>query len=163
MAQNSVPNQPLRVLAEPNMSAVYKNLGVEFAYPENWQITEEHASGWPRGVSLQTPEGGFWLLQVHAAANPRELAAEVLNAMRQEYEELEAEPVTELIGDTETIGFDMNFYCLDRLVSARTRSLQLGKVTLLMLFQAENREFERLEPVAEAMLVSLLRNRRVES
>ena len=111
------------------MSAVYKNLGVEFAYPENWQITEEHASGWPRGVSLQTPEGGFWLLQVHAAANPRELAAEVLNAMRQEYEELEAEPVTELIGDTETIGFDMNFYCLDRLVSARTRSMAKPSVS----------------------------------
>ena len=155
-----VPTPP----AEPNMSAVYKNLGVEFAYPENWQITDEQAQDWPRGVSLETPNGGFWWLQLHPPTNPRDLAAEVLNTMRLEYAELEAEPVTELIGETEVVGFDMHFYCLDLLVTAQARSLQLGKFTLLILSQAEDREFERLEPVFHAMLVSLLRNQaRAES
>ena len=146
------------------MSAVYKNLGVEFAYPENWKITDEQASEWPRGVSLETPNGGFWWLQIHPATNPRDLAAEVLNTMRLEYAELEAEPVTEMIGDADVVGFDMHFYCLDLLVTAQARSLQLGKVTLLILSQAEDREFERLAPVFQAMLVSLLRNQaRAES
>ena len=122
-------------------------LSVEFAYPENWQITDEQASDWPRGVSLETPNGGFWWLQLHPPTNPRDLAAEVLNTMRLEYAELEAEPVTELIGETEVVGFDMHFYCLDLLVTAQARSLQLGQVTLLILSQAEDREFERLEPV----------------
>lgn len=142
------------------MSTVYQNLGVRFDFPENWQISEEHASGWPRSVTIQPPGTGFWLLQVHEAAEPRELTQHVLQTMRAEYPELEADSFLEMIEATEVVGFDLNFYCLDLLIGAQTRSLRLGPLTLLILCQAEDREFDKLEPVFRAMLISLLRHAR---
>ena len=44
------------------MPAVYDNLGVRFLYPENWSIIDEDDEGWPRTVTVQSKETGFWTL-----------------------------------------------------------------------------------------------------
>ena len=140
------------------MPACYKNLGVAFDYPENWIVREEETVAWPRQVSLQSSDTSFWMLQIHHQENPRELAALSLKTMKDEYEELEAEPVTERIEDVEVVGFDMDFYCLDFLIVAKTRSMELGNLSLLVMYQGEDRDFGRLEPVFHAITVSLLRH-----
>lgn len=146
------------------MPHVYKNFGIEFSYPENWTVTEEEVQDWPRLVSLESPENAIWALHIHQHSEPRALAEETLKTMREEYESLECEPTTDLIEDVEVVGFDMNFYCLDFLVAARTRSFDLGNLTLLLLYQAEDRDFERLDPVFYAIMLSLLRgHRRLQS
>ena len=55
----------------------------------------------------------------------------------------------------EAVGYDMDFCCLDFIITSRTRSFRLGNWTLLMLCQAENREFEQLEDVFHAITLSL--------
>jgi hypothetical protein len=140
------------------MTATYRNFGIEFLYPENWSVTDEQASGWPRCVVLQSPEGSIFVLQAHPSTPPLELANEVLKTMREEYPSLEAEPAIEQIEDVDLIGYDLNFYCLDLVVSARVRAAPVGECTYVWFFQGESRDFDRSAPVCLAIETGLLRN-----
>jgi hypothetical protein len=142
------------------MAAIYDRLGIHFLYPENWTLSEDQLDPRFPSVTLSTPGGGFWLLQAHAtSADPDALLAEVVGAMQQEYESLETEEVTERVGQFDAAGRDMNFYCLDLIVSARARCFRAGKRVLLVLYQAEQREFDELEPVFRAITLSLVKGK----
>ena len=139
------------------MSGTYDKAGVRFLYPETWEVTDELSGELTRVISVQSPEGGFWALHVYPeSVEPADLTAEVLQTLRQEYDSLEAEPVTEKIGPAEALGQDLEFYCLDLVVSARIRAFRQGERTYLVLAQAESREFDKLGDVFRAMTVSLL-------
>jgi len=140
------------------MTATYRNFGVEFLYPENWSVTEEQTSGWPRSVALQSPDGSFFVLQAHPSTPPLELANEVLKTMKEEYAALEAEPAIEQVEDIDLIGYDLNFYYLDLLISARVRSVPIGECTYVWFFQGESRDFDQMTPVFLAIETGLLRN-----
>ena len=134
------------------MPSIYNNLGVAFDYPDNWQLVEEEIEAWPRVVSVQTTENAFWMLQIHATGKPRDLAAEALKVMQQEYENIESEVVTEMVEETEFIGFDLQFLLYRIfLIAARIRSFILGDHTLLLLYQGEDREFDKMNTVFHAM------------
>jgi hypothetical protein len=138
------------------MTAVYQRDPLHFLYPENWSVVEESWDQWPREVSVQSPGGAFWSVHVYPATDPRPLTQEVLNAMKQEYEQLESSVLAEDYGDRQVTGFEMHFYCLDFLVRARTLGIRRGDVTYLLVFQAEDRDFDQLEPVFRAMTLSLV-------
>lgn len=140
------------------MPATYRNFGVEFLYPENWSVTDEQASGWPRGVALQSPAGSFFVLQAHPSTPPLELANEVLKTMKEEYASLEAEPALEQIEGLDLVGYDLDFYYVDLLVSARVRAVPVGECTYVWFFQGESREFDQLSPVFLAIETGLLRS-----
>lgn len=139
------------------MPHTYNKLGVRFLYPDNWQVTDEQSSESPFSVGLQSPQGGLWVLQVHAEGDPLELASEALKVMREEYAELEADSIVEQVEDHDIVGFDMRFYYLDFVVMARVVSLRRGPQTFVILSQAEDRDFDQLNPIFQAMLVSLIR------
>lgn len=139
------------------MPATYERFGVKFLYPDNWKVTEEQLDDWPRSVSVQSPEGSYWQLHVYPTRKtPVKLADEVLAAMQQVYDGLEAEPVRESWGETAAVGHDMNFFCLDLMVTARVRGFYRGKHTCVLFCQAESRDFDRHELVFSAMTQSLL-------
>ena len=46
------------------MPAIYENHGLHFAYPENWQLMEPEQDPGLVDVTLQTPNGGFWSVQL---------------------------------------------------------------------------------------------------
>lgn len=140
------------------MSATYENFGVSFLYPENWQLADESADeAGPQTVSVYSPTGAFWSLHVYQAADPQELADQVKLTMEGEYEGLESHEAEEEIGEATLIGYDMDFYCLDFVISAQVRSLRVGSRTYVLFCQAETRDFERLLPVFQAMAYSLLK------
>jgi len=99
----------------------------------------------------------MWLLQVHAGGEPLDLAAEVLKTMREEYAELEADSIIEQIEKQDIVGFEMRFYYLDFVVMARIVSFKRGEQSLVVLCQAEDRDFDQLDPIFRAVLVSLIR------
>lgn len=146
------------------MSKTYDNIGLRFRYPENWEIGEESASSFPLSVSLETPGGGFWSAQVFDTSDPHETTMEILKTMREEYKQLEADSVIETIDPHQLCGFDLHFYCLDLLVSASIRGVTLPGShprCLVVMYQAEDREFDRLQPVFAAILIDLLRNQQL--
>ena len=138
------------------MTALYDNLGIRFQYPENWQLAQEVAEGSPCEVLVETPGGGFWSVLVYpGTSDPDQLAAETLRTMRGEYEDLEAEPFVDVIGDFKADGFEMHFYCLDFVVTSRVLAFRHEDRTLLVLYQAETSEFDQLEQVFRAVTFSL--------
>jgi len=140
------------------MPAVFEHFGVRVLYPENWSLLDVEVEDWPRTVTLQSAETGFWTLHVYPPGQETQpLVEELTQAISQEFGELEVLPAKEVLGDTSTTGVDIAFFWLDLLVEAKIRYVHTPSATLLWHYQAENREFERIEPVFQAIAVSMLR------
>jgi hypothetical protein len=144
------------------MSAVYENFGVSFMYPENWQLADESGpqDAGPKTISVHSPSGAFWSLQVcDPPADPQSLADQFKLTMAAEYEGLEAFAAAEEVADLSLLGYDMDFYCLDFVISANVRAARVGQRVYVISCQAETREFDELSPVFKAMTISLLREK----
>jgi hypothetical protein len=119
-------------------------------------LVEEEDQQWPRRVTVQSPESAFWELQAYPAdTNPQRLADQALDAFRDEYEDVDYEIVSADLNDTQVVGYDLEFFCLDFLVTCQVRSFALGGQTLLLLCQAEGREFRQCQDEFESMSRSL--------
>jgi len=139
------------------MTAIYEKQGVRFAYPENWTVEDPPDDEAELQVTVTSQETAFWSLSVYdGLRDARHLLDEVLQAMQAEYPALEHDPADQVIGETEVVGFDLSFYCLDLTNSAWIRVFHRVESTFLLLCQAEDQEFDAVEPVFEAMTASLL-------
>ncbi len=140
------------------MPAVFNKLGITFSYPENWQVDEAEAVEGARSVTLYAPGGGaFWTVSVHPRkTDPLRLANAASKALQEEYDSLESEPVSENVAGVQLVGFDFNFYCFDLTSTAAVRVLPGKRATYAIFYQAEDREFEEVEHVFQAMLLSLI-------
>lgn len=140
------------------MPAIYQNLGVNLLYPENWSITDEDDVDWPRTVTLQSPQTGFWSLHVYPPDQEvKPVVKELVAAIQNEFSDIEVLPAKETFGDTDTTGVDLAFFYLDLLVEAKIRCVRTPSAVLIWLYQAESREFEAMEPVFQAITVSMLK------
>jgi hypothetical protein len=143
------------------MPAIYEDRGVRFLYPDNWQLMDVETSGWPRTVTVQSPNTAFWSLHVYPPRQElRPLVMEVVESIQSSFpdQELEVLPASEVVGDAEAKGVDVSFFYLDLLVEARIRTIKTPSFTLIWHYQAESRELEELEQVFLAIASSLLQN-----
>jgi hypothetical protein len=145
----------------PDMVAEFDKAGIAFQYPDNWSLVEESVLDWPRTVSLQSPGGGLWSVMVYGRdTDGGALLQETLGEMRKEYSGLESSAITDQFEETSAVGHEMFFYCLDFLICARSLVVKpAGGDVLLVLWQAEDRDFANIEPVFRAITISLLRDR----
>ena len=90
-------------------------------------------------------------------AAPEKLAATALKAMRQQYDDLDADEVSETVAGQELVGYDMNFYCLDLTNTAQVRSYDTPDGVYVIFCQADDREFAEIEEIFRAITTSLLR------
>ena len=141
------------------MPVEFNKLGISFQYPDNWTLDEDDALAGRKSVTVYSPGGAFWTVSVDpAGTEPSKLARAAVDAMKQEYEELEAEQTRETIVGREMIGYDLNFYYLDLTNTASVRCLRNDRATYTVFCQAEDREFDRLRKVFLAMTISFLEN-----
>jgi hypothetical protein len=139
------------------MIAQYEKPGIRFAYPENWSVVDEQLDDWPHGVSVQSPGGAYWDLRVFPSRiGLGQVSEQALDAMQGEYAELESEPVSEELFDVPAVGYNLDFFCMDLLVTSQIRSFHVGNRTFLLICQAENRDFDALRLVFAAITKSLL-------
>jgi hypothetical protein len=140
------------------MTAVYENHGVKFAYPENWKLFEE-SEHWPREVCVESPSGAQWALHLYEPPRDlKDLIQGALKAIEGEYDQVEAEYVQEPLGSAVAEGCNMTFFYLDLLVICQARCFTWGNKTLLLMAQAEDRDFQELDAVFRAMTFSLLQS-----
>lgn len=141
------------------MPAVYDKMGIRFQYPENWTLDEKDALEGEESVTVYSPGGAFWSVVVHPRyRDPAELAKAALEAMQQEYEGLESQPVEETILGSDLVGYDLNFFYLDLTSTSLIRGVRARNATLLIFCQADDREFEQIDRVFQAMTISLLKS-----
>lgn len=140
------------------MTKVYKGLGVEFSYPDQWKLdlSEEKTV---KSVSVLGPGGSFWSI----ARRPRDtnlsrMVQEVVETMKSLYEDLDAEPTSETIQDVQLIGYDLNFIYLDLTNTARVRAFSTRQGTYLIMCQAEDRDWPHVEEAFYLLSASALKS-----
>lgn len=144
------------------MTGKYERSGVRFLYPENWEVAQDQSDKETRSVLVKAPSGAFWSVDLCIQAmNAHGLAEQVLHTMEQEYADLESEAATDQIGGQTATGYNMQFYCMDLVVTARVRAVRTSAGSLVLLYQAEDREFEQLEPVFRAISESMFQEERL--
>ncbi|MDZ4820988.1 MAG: hypothetical protein SGJ20_18640, partial [Planctomycetota bacterium] len=103
------------------------------------------------------PGGAFWSVTVHSTEDaPEDLVDTVVATMRAMYDDLDSEDTEEEILGREVIGSDLNFYCLDLTNSAEVRVFESKRGNFVILCQADDREFDEVRRVFQAMTFSLL-------
>lgn len=145
------------------MPAYFDQPGLQFAYPENWRIEPAEETGPLRSVTVLAPGTAYWTVSKYPPeSSPANLVEAAVAALREEYPEVEVEETRGLYAGREMDGCDMRFHYLDLTNTASVRWFREGGSVYVLVWQAEDREYDSLWPVFEAMTVSLLQNLTVE-
>ena len=141
------------------MPLEYNKSGIRFHYPDNWELDDKVSSTDCQTVTVYSPSGAFWAASRHSrVADTKELAKAAVDALRDEYAEIEVEEAGETIAGYELVGFDVSFYYADLTNSASVRALRADRSTFTIFYQAEDREFAKLLDVFQAMSTNFLQN-----
>ena len=151
------------------MTKIYDGLGVSCMYPENWSLTEDTDEGRVVGFTIESPTTAFMTVtQYPWTVAPREALVQAQDIMKSEYDNLEydeVDPELEFDGQplADSRAGDAHFYYLDLLVVSKFVAFTVDRKTFLVQIQAEDRDYQELELVFKAMMISMLKSLRVES
>lgn len=129
--------------------------GVRFFYPDDWELTRENMG---RDVSfhLQSTGTGFWSLTLlESRPTAAEAVSAVVAALQEEYGELDIYQGAEVIADGPASACELDFVCLDLVNSAVIRAEITSEFTAVVMYQAEEREFDRLRGDFDAVTGSV--------
>ena len=135
--------------------AVCDAAGVRFVYPEGWELSQEE-HGRDLTFHLQTGGTAFWSLTLLSSKPAAAEAVEaVVQAFQDEYPEVDVYDGPDLMLEGPAAGCEIDFVYLDMVNSAVVRAEATSAFTAVMVYQAEQREFEGLQPEFEAIGSSL--------
>jgi hypothetical protein len=134
---------------------VFEEAGIRFQYPDNWRLSREQADhGWT--VSVQSPDTAFFLLAFdEAMPDIEDVSQTVVEALRADYPELEAEDALESLAGQPAMGHNIRFFSLDLTNTCATRVFYSDAGTILVMWQANDLELDAVEPIFKAMCASL--------
>ena len=118
------------------ITRIYEGNGVRFAYPADWSV-EESDDGESSTVEVLAPGGlAFVLVRTdETGPNPAEVADEVLEAMREDYPDLDVVPAMDDIAGHHATGYDLEFFSLDVTNAATIRCFRTIERTILIFGQ----------------------------
>ncbi len=138
------------------MPEKFEGFGIALLYPDSWNLDGEVEGD---SVSIESPEGAF--LMITRCADPldaSEALARAQAAMREEYDEVEREPIEKKFSGQTMAGEILRFVFLDLIVTSQLLLLTNDQHTYLIQTQAEDRDHDRLQLVFDAMLTSFCQN-----
>ena len=129
--------------------------GIRFQYPDNWPLVREDVeTGWT--VSVQSPATAFFMLTFDDQMPEVGMVAQtVLDALRADYPDLEADDALESLAGQPALGHDIRFFSLDLTNTCRTRCFYSDTGTILLIMQSADLELEIVDPVFQAICASL--------
>lgn len=137
-------------------SEVYEDHGVRFEYPADWvvEVTDEDEV---TTVDLQHPEGvAFVLVRIdESCSDPEQTAESALEAMREEYPDLDDTPVTETLGHYVVTGHDVEFFALDLANAAIIRCFGTPRRTVLCFGQWSDLGGDQLPDLVRGVFQSI--------
>ena len=137
------------------MDEIYENHGVRFSYPANWEVSEQGQPG-ELSITVSSPHTAFWTLSLFLEGpDPEGIMEAVLDAFREEYDELDIYEVKATLCDQEALARDIEFVCLELLNSAWARVIRTTDYTLLVLYQANDEELDEAGAIMEEITRSL--------
>lgn len=134
---------------------LYSGMNIQFRYPENWTLSEETEHGQVNAVNVESPDHAFFAVNRYRnASNADAILEEAVEAMLSEYDTLEEEEGTIAVQGVDYPTRVVRFYFLDLLVACQFVAIPDKKDQLLFQFQAEDRDYEKLHLVFQAMMHS---------
>ena len=140
------------------MPNTYRGLGIECLYPDNWKLLEDDSPDSP-GFTLESPDAAIFSLTKYPwTVAPREAIERAIQAVQDEYPDCEVEwnEADLTIADSRSV--EIRFFLLDLLVVIRFRGFSIERQTYLVQQQAEDRDYDRLEIVFDAILESVIQS-----
>lgn len=137
------------------MPATFDEDGIRFHYPESWRLerTDEDV-GWT--VTLSGPGTAFLLLSYRTdLPTAEEMADTALEALREDYPDLESDERIDTLAGQRAFGHDVRFFSLDLTNTCWLRAVYSGGGTLLVLCQTTDGELATHEPVLRAICASM--------
>lgn len=130
--------------------------GIRFNYPENWQLDrQETDTGWT--VALQSPGTAFFMVSFDPSLPDLEqMAQAALEALREEYKDVDAEEKVETVAGQPAVGFNLSFISLDLTNTGWARSFYASSGSVLLYWQATDTELAGILPVLEAIAASVV-------
>ncbi|MEW4568872.1 hypothetical protein AB1L88_13490 [Tautonia sp. JC769] len=118
------------------MTGRFDEHGIRFEYPADWNV-EVDSDGEKTTVSVHSPNGvAFALVAIdETCPEPSEVAGQALDAMEQEYPDLDAFPVIESIDGHQAVGHEVEFMSLDATNSCSIRCYRTPRRTVLVFGQ----------------------------
>lgn len=137
------------------MTELYAAHGVQFRYPAEWEVSEEHEEG-QLSITVASPNTSFWTLTLLAdCPEPGDIVEAALDAFREEYEEIDVYPSTAQVCQMPTVARDIDFVCLELVNVARIRAFETDEFTAMVLYQGTDQEFADTGPILERITASL--------
>lgn len=133
----------------------FDNFGVQFQYPENWEL-EEQADDQEAMISLQSPGTAFWSLTLYyERPEPDAVIDSAISAYSEEYEEHDIYPLEANLCQRETVGKEVEFVCLELVNKATVQSFLTDRFTAVLITQSTDYEGDEIRKTLEAISMSL--------
>jgi hypothetical protein len=134
----------------------YDDQGIRFEYPHDWEI-DVSDEGPRMSVTVQSPDGpAFALVTIDGdRPAPKEVVAEALTALKEEYPHLEAGASDETIDGHATVGLDIDFFTLDMTSSCAIRSFRTPRRTVFVMVQWSDADANDPEELLRAVRRSI--------
>lgn len=133
----------------------YHNHGVQFLYPDIWEITEE-IDGEDVIVMVSMSETCFWTLRLlPACPPPPQVVESCASAFREEYEDVEVESVKSQLAEMPAVAQDLSFFCMELLNSVGLRSVRTSDFTILVWWQGVEHELVETRSILDHMTQSV--------
>ncbi len=137
------------------MREVYVRHGITFQYPADWEVSEQEQDD-ECLITVSGPGTSFWSVGLFRDRPSPELVLETaLAAFKDEYPDLDAYDVDDDLLNQPTLGYDIEFFCLELVNTARLRAFLAREFTVLVLCQADDTELEGSNPLFDEMSRSL--------
>jgi hypothetical protein len=135
----------------------YDEDGLRFEYPHDWSL-EVTDQGEVRTVAVQEPDGlGFALITTDGSRpDPADVADSALEAMREEYSDLDSTPTLETINGHPATGFDLEFFAMDMTNAATIRCFRTPERTVLAFGQWSDLGPDELPDLVRGVIRSLV-------
>ena len=105
---------------------------------------------------MQSPDTAFLMVCLREdMPSTNRLADAALDALKEEYAELEADECVESLAGQPAVGHDIRFFSFDLPNTCWTRSFYSARGTVLVLCQMNDLELDRNEPVLRAICASM--------
>ena len=142
------------------MHKFYDRENLFFAFPESWKLEGAKPFSASDSITVIGPEGEFWCICRESTKTATAIVlSQAIDAMREEYTEIEIENAQETLEGTSLEGIDIHFFCHDLTGTASIRIWETADCKWVIFTQAEDGRLERLKPTFNAITTSLLRGR----
>jgi hypothetical protein len=126
---------------------------IRFQYPADWEIEieeEEDQMGWT--VSVASPDSAFLVIAYRVDEEPSRLVEAALESLREDFQNLDAQPTMETLNKQPAFGYNIEFITLDLTNTAWLRGVDGPEGGILIMGQMTDQD----RPVYEQPLRDIL-------